>query len=217
MISNLADRSLLLSDRGFHNSNLQLINDTPVENDYPLCFVQEIINQRLLSLEQKTRLGNNHVNINTENKPFVSLPYVEGLSEKVSGILRRYNINTAFKNQKNLNIIFKQTKDKLRIEQASNIVYSVRCKGNNCKAVYIGQTKRFLKNRLNEHKNNVRETLNKQNALTKHTIEKDHFFDFVNTQILANERIYKIRLLLEMYHIAGTDDAVNLRTDVENL
>ena len=99
-----------------HNSNLKLITDTLVENDYPLSFVQEIINQRLLSLEQKTRLGNNHVNINTENKPFVSLPYVEGLPEKISGILRSYNINTAFKNQKNLNLIFKQTKDKLPIE-----------------------------------------------------------------------------------------------------
>ena len=53
--------------------------------------------------------------------------------------------------------------------------------------------------------------------LTKHTIAKDHFFDFVNTKILANEPNYKKRLLLEMYHIAGTDDTVNIRTDVDNL
>ena len=169
IINNLVDRALLLSDREFHNSNLKLITDTLVEDDVPLSFVHEIINQRLLSLEHKTRLGNNHVNINTENKPFVSLPYVEGLSEKILGILRSYIINTAFKNQKNPNMIFKQTKDKLPIEQDSNIVYSVPCKGNNCKAVHIGQTKRFLKNRLNEHKNNIRETPNKQNALTKYT------------------------------------------------
>ena len=108
-------------------------------------------------------------------------------------------------------MIFKQTTDKLPIEQASDIVYSVHCKGNNCKSVYIGQTKRFLKNRLNEHKNNIRENPNKQNALTKHTIEKYHFFDFVNPKILANEPNYKKRLLLEMCHIAGTDDAVNFK------
>ena len=70
---------------------------------------------------------------------------------------------------------------------------------------------------MNEHKNNIRETPNEQNALTKHTIQKDHFFDFVNTKILANEPNYKKRLLLEMCHIAGTDDAVNFRIDVENL
>ena len=102
-------------------------------------------------------------------------------------------------------MIFKQTKDKLPIEQSSNIVYS------------IGQTKRFPKNRLKEHKNNIKETPNKQNALTKHTIEEDHFFDFDNIKILANEPKYKKRLLLEMCHIASTDNAVNLRPGVENL
>ena len=114
-------------------------------------------------------------------------------------------------------MIFKPTKDKIPKELSSIIVYSVPCKGDDCKAVYIGQTKRFLKKRLREHKNNIRESPNKQNALTKHAIEKDHFFDFDKTKILANEQNYKKRLLLEMCHIVGTDDAVNLRTDVENL
>ena len=95
------------------------------------------------SLLNKTPLGNNHIDINTENKPFIGIPYVEGLSEKISGILHSYN--------------------------------------------YIGQTKRFLKNRFKEHKNNIRESRNKQNALTKHTIGKDHFFDYERTKILANE------------------------------
>ena len=217
VINNLVDRAILLSDKKFQKNNLKLITDTLDENDYPPCFTQDIINQRLLTLEQKTRLGNNHIDINAEIKPFISIPYIEGLSEKISGILHSYNLKTAYKNQKNLKMIFKPTKDKIPKELSSNIVYSVPCKGNDCKAVYIGQTKRFLKNRLKEHKNNIRESPNKQNALTKHTIEKDHFFDFDRTKILANEIHYKKRLLLEMCHIAGTDDAVNLRTDIENL
>ena len=57
-------------------------------------------------------------------------------------------------------MIFKSTKDKIPKEHSSNIVYSVPCKGNECKAVYIGQTKRFLKNRLKEHKNNIGESNN---------------------------------------------------------
>ena len=75
----------------------------------------------------------------------------------------------------------------------------------------------FLENRLNEHKSNTRGTPYKQNEPTKHTIEKDHFFDFDNKTILSREHNYEKRLLMEMCHIAGTDDAVNLRTDVENL
>ena len=34
VINKLVNRALLLSDREFHNSNLQLITDTLVENDY---------------------------------------------------------------------------------------------------------------------------------------------------------------------------------------
>ena len=77
-----------------------------------------------------------------------------------------YNINTALKNYKSLKMIFKSTKDRLKKEQLSNIVYSIPCKDNTCKAVYIGQTKRFLKSRINQHKNNIRECPTKQNALT---------------------------------------------------
>ena len=150
----MVDRVFLLSDKEFQKNNLRLIINTLEENDYPHSFIQVIMNQRLLTLKEKTRLGSNQVGIDTEDKPDIGIPYVEGLSEKISGILNSYNINTAFKNHKNLKMIFKPTKDKIPKEQSSNIVYSVPCKGNDCKAVYIGQTKRFLKNRLKEHKPN---------------------------------------------------------------
>ena len=81
--------------------------------EYHFFLTQEIINQRLLTLEQKTRLGNNHIDINTESKPLISIPYVEDLSEKISGVLHSYNLNTASKNKKNVEMIFKPTKDKL--------------------------------------------------------------------------------------------------------
>ena len=53
--------------------------------------------------------------------------------------------------------------------------------------------------------------------VNKTHMEKDHFFDFDGTKILSMEWNYKKRFLLEMCHIAGTKEAVNLRTDIENL
>ena len=217
VVNNLVDRAILLSDKEFHTDNLNLIKNVLQENCYPLTFVQEIVDLRLQTLERKSLLGNNQVVADRDIQPFISIPYIEGLSEKISRILGNYNINIAFKNHKSLKMIFKPTKDRLKKEQLSNIVYSIPCKDNNCKAVYIGQTKRFLQTRIKEHKNNIREPPTKQNALTKHTIEKDHFFDFDRTKILSKEYNYKKRLLLEMCHIAGTREAVNLRTDIENL
>ena len=112
VINNLVDRAVLLSDIEFQKSNLKLITDTLEENDYPIFITQEIINQRLLTLEQKTRLGNNHIDINAESKSFISIPYIEGLSEKISGILHSYNLNTAYKNKKTLKWYSNQQKIK---------------------------------------------------------------------------------------------------------
>ena len=64
---------MLLSDKEFHKNNLKLIVDTLEENDYPLSFVQEIINQRLLIFEQKTRLDRNWVNITQKTNPLLAI------------------------------------------------------------------------------------------------------------------------------------------------
>jgi len=42
-------------------------------------------------------------------------------------------------------------KDKLSILSRSNVVYKINCK--DCNASYVGQTKRLLKTRINEHHN----------------------------------------------------------------
>ena len=136
------------------------------ENCYPLTFVQENVDLKLQTLERKSGLGNNQVVVDRDIQPFISITYIEGLSEKISRIWGNYNINIAYKNHKSLKMIFKPTKNRLKKEQLSNIVYSIPCKDNNGKAVYIGQTKRFLQTRIKEHKNNIGEPPTKQNALT---------------------------------------------------
>ena len=102
VVNNLVDIIILLSDKEFHTENLDLIKNVLQENCYPSTFVKEIIEFRLQTLERKSRLGRNQINADTEIKPFISTPYVEGLSEKISRILGNYNINTAFKNHKSL-------------------------------------------------------------------------------------------------------------------
>ena len=151
VVNNLVDRAILLSGREFHLENLNLIKNVLEENFYPPTFIQEMVYLRLQMLERKSRLGTNQLVADADIQPFISIPYVEGLSEKISRILGNYNINIAFKNHKSLKIIFKSTKDQLKKEKLSHIVYSIPCKDNNCKAVYIGQTKRFLQTRIKEH------------------------------------------------------------------
>ena len=54
------------------------------------------------------------------------------------------------------------------------------------------------------HKKDINKEPNRQNALSKHSLQHDHIFDFANTKILANKSNYRKRLVLEMYHITGT-------------
>ena len=134
------------------------------------------------------------MDIGKENKPVISIPYVEGLAEKMSETLHSYNINTALQNIKNPKNFCKPTKDKILKKQSSNILYSVPCKGSDSEIVYISQTKWFISGRLKEQDNkkyNIEESPNKQNSLAEHAIQEDHFFNFHRTKILAKEIIIK--------------------------
>jgi len=56
-----------------------------------------------------------------------------------------------------LNTFIRAQKDKLLSLLHSNIkliVYKTNCK--NCDASYVGQTKRFLKTRINEHRSHIK-------------------------------------------------------------
>ena len=108
------DRAILLSDEEFHTENLDLIKNVLQENCYPSTLVQDIIEFLFQTSECKSRLGRNQIVADTEIQPFISIPYVEGLYEKISRILGNCNVNTAFKNHKSLKMIFKSTKDRLK-------------------------------------------------------------------------------------------------------
>ena len=65
------------------------------------------------------------------------------------------------------------------------MVYKFDCK--NCSATYIGETKRSLRTRINEHKTNK----NKESVVSLHRIENKHEFDWGNTSVLDMEGNYK--------------------------
>ena len=95
-----------------------------------------------------------------------------------------------------------------------NIIYEINC--IQCKKKYIGQTCRFLHNRLLEHARSIKNKENKT-ALAEHAITNKHSFDFKNTKILDFENNLKKRLMLEMIYIQKVNASVNYKADIENL
>ena len=119
------------------------------------------------------------------------------------------NANTIGKN------FFTNQKTKTPTEIKSNIIYKIPCR--DCSKCYVGQTGRYLKQRLSEHRRD-QQKLNVINptALVDRSRQLNHQFDFENTKVLKTERYLSKRLLHEMIFIK-VNDTVNYRRDIENL
>lgn len=68
----------------------------------------------------------------------------------------------------------------------SNVVYKIKC--NTCGAYYVGQTKQRLRDRVTQHKSDIR-VKPKACALANHVATLDHIIDFNNTEVLYRSPI----------------------------
>ena len=99
-----------------------------------------------------------HQGRNISQNKWSKMTYIEGLSEKLGKILRNYQVNLAYKPHANIKDSFYMGKDRIESDKRSGI-YKLNCK---CGSEYIGQTKRFIKQRVNEHRYDI--TSKKENG-----------------------------------------------------
>jgi len=85
------------------------------------------------------------------------------------------------------------------LEVNNNIMYKIFC--NDCNASYVGQTKRQLKTRTNEHVKNIRLDESKHSVVIKDMLENEHSFDWINIKIMDHETNYFKRLISELINI----------------
>jgi len=87
-----------------------------------------------------------------------------------------------------------------------------------CEATYVGQTKRQLRIKLKEHKNNLKQDQSKYSVISEHNIiEYNHSFDWDNTKIIDRESNFDKRTVSEMIHIKQQKVGLNLNSDTELL
>ena len=97
------------------------------------------------------------------HRGFVTLPYFQGISEKIARTLGQFDVNVANKPVKTVGSILKKPKDKFDQDLSTGVVYKIKCK--NCEKLYIGQT-----SRTKEHKRAVL-TCDKNSLLAQHCIK----------------------------------------------
>ncbi|KYN07691.1 hypothetical protein ALC62_01339, partial [Cyphomyrmex costatus] len=96
----------------------------------------------------------------------------------------------------------------------TNVVYKINC--NDCDMTYVGQTKRKLRTRLKEHKNDLKKS-NNNSVVSKHQLDSNHVMDWDRTVILDNEPVYLKRSISEMIHIKNQCNGLNLQGDTDKL
>ena len=145
----------------------------------------------------------------------VTLPYIQGLYERLRRWLKKIHIDVYFNNKHTLGKLLNNNKDSDKIKNLSNVVYLIKCTGYD--EVYIVETARRLRNRIYEHKRDCRlENLN--TGLSRHSWDYNHFFDFNNIKILAREcNKYKRKIIESIYINKNINISINLKTEIMNI
>ena len=141
----------------------------------------------------------------TISQSFAVLPYIKGITEPLSRILKSHDIRVTNEPIKTLLQEFPVPKFRPRVDDLCNVVYKIPY--GSCPWSYIGETKRSFSTRRKEHIRNTRQCAKGSN-LAKHAWTFDHTIDFNNAEIIdkGNSRIRKT---LESWHTAKTVEADN--------
>ena len=142
------------------------------------------------------------------------------MSDDIGKIMKQHGVKIVFKQGIRLRNILNNN-NKRTILNRHNVVYDLSCK--DCDEVYVGQTKRKLGTRIDEHKK-----AKHRNSLTsnvaEHALKNNHNVDFDNPRINYVENNHIARKWLESYQIEKykyqnknlMNDQVNSKTFVQD-
>ena len=129
---------------------------------------------------------------------WIRLPFLGPFSNKLGRVLRPFGFRPAYYNPVTVKRLFVKLKDRIPREERSG-VYSVRCA--NCDGVYIGETGRQLKIRIDEHKKAWSNNKVGESAFADHLINYGHSIKEGSEVLLHMEKSYYRRLALEHIEI----------------
>jgi len=165
-------------------------------------------------INKKTKKQNLN-NTDDDQKGWFLIPFIPKWTDKFKRIANNLKMKLAFFSLNKLGRMIKAQKDDIPIGCNKNVVYKLECK--NCDVAYIGQTKRRLHTRINEHRNDINKINSNHSVVTEHRLENNHEFDWDNPTILDKDKLYYRRLISEMIYIKSHNNSINLQSDTEVL
>ena len=208
LIYNLLHRSYAIC-----NSYLQIdtefrsIKNRLIENEFPLAFVDKCIRQ-FLNKRYSSPLQAPSYEIKPLTYFLFKLPYLGCISHRIEKELQQFFKKNLPKNKLRFIHSTKKLKQQFLVKDRqchlmqNNVVYQLKC---SCGSFYIGQTRRNLTKRLEEHQTSQNsEVCNHLQAHPTHTV------DFHNPQILGHAHDKHILLILESLFIQQLKPDLNV-------
>ena len=107
--------------------------------------------------------------------PLVMLPYMEGRSEDIRQVCRKFGMKVVFKSGLSLCSMLTKVKDTLALEKRSKVVYQVPCScGETWGMADTAKTLRRLETRMKEHRDACQKGTLEKSALAEHAWENHH-------------------------------------------
>jgi len=138
-------------------------------------------------------------------REFATLPYIKGLTEPLTRLLRRHDILVTNKPVITLQQEFTTPKFRPEKEDQCNVVYKIPCSTYSWS--YIGETGRSFYTRKKEHTRNLK-MRTKGSNVENHAWSKNHQLDFDNALIIDKANYRRLKTL-ESWHTAKTVYADN--------
>ena len=121
--------------------------------------------------------------------------------------LANVGVKVAIKPHLTIKKLLPSLKGPLDNSEKSCLVYQVLCR--DCSFVFIGQTKRDLKSRSDEHKRAIKNQGPDLSALSEHSIAMYHIISWTKAKILKLETDYRKLLSFESWHINAKPHVMN--------
>ena len=131
---------------------------------------------------------------------------INGLSEQLKRALNKHNIKATFYTQTTLRSLLPKPKDPIPKEDRNNAVYQLNCK--DCEAVYVGETKRTLNIRAEEHITAIK-SASKKSHTAEHCWKYNHDFDWKHKKVLGFEKNWKTRTIKESIYSEENEHHIN--------
>ena len=162
----------------------------------------KIKNKTTQSQQQRIQQNVNTKGTTGNQKSYIVLPYVKGLSESLKNVGKKHGIQTYFKGGNTIKSLLMTPKDKGHITKKSVIIYRFKCKRVDCEDEYIGESSRTFGERYKEH-------LKAPSPIYDHHNITGHETSIENFSIVGREDQNLIRAIKEAIYIRVNNPSLN--------